>query len=408
MRKNVEARVLGPYVEKDRWRLVILEKGVRRSEYLASALAAQRRKVQLTKKQLELQEFTVGSLIAAYIAEKESLGVVLAETCRDQAKRLNYFLGSVVSFPVPNVTPKLAERLYSDLTKRLKRSNGKPIAVATHRLLLKYAKHLFGWAARKGFLSDSPFKSVTPIGKPKVGKPQLRIDEARRFIDTALADYELRGKPIALAVVMALTMGLRASELLNRQIRDLDDDCGILWIDRGKTANARRHLRIPEFIRPYLQRQVHGQDPAAHLFASEVPGISQKRQIMLATVRRFCKQANVASVCTHSLRGLYATLAVESGALAETVATSLGHSSFAVTEKHYAQPSVVSNAKTARVGSLLTSSKKPPAAATDLESVAHILTTLAPEQRAELLLLLYKKDENVPPAASSHPSATLP
>ena len=125
-------------------------------------------------------------------------------------------------------------------------------------------------------------------------------------------------------------------------------------------------------------------------------------------MRRFCKQANVASVCTHSLRGLYATRAVESGALAETVATSLGHSSFAVTEKHYAQPSVVSNAKTARVGSLLTSSKKTPAAATDLESVAHLLTTLAPAQRAELLLLLYKKDENVPPAASSHPSSTLP
>ena len=35
MRRNDDARVLGPYAEKDRWRLVILEKGVRRSEYLA-------------------------------------------------------------------------------------------------------------------------------------------------------------------------------------------------------------------------------------------------------------------------------------------------------------------------------------------------------------------------------------
>lgn len=54
----------------------------------------------------------MGSLIAAYITEKESLGVVLPVTCRDQAKRLNQFLISVVGFPVPNVTPKLAERLF--------------------------------------------------------------------------------------------------------------------------------------------------------------------------------------------------------------------------------------------------------------------------------------------------------
>ena len=56
-----------------------------------------------------------------------------------------------------------------------------------------------------------------------------------------------------------------------------------------------------------------------------------------------------AQVCVHSLRGLYATLAVESGAISETVAKSLGHSSFNMTERHYAQPSAVSNSRSARV-----------------------------------------------------------
>ena len=80
---------------------------------------------------------------------------------------------------------------------------------------------------------------------------------------------------MAIAGVMALTMGLRASEILKRKVRDL-------------------------------------------------------------TAQRLCKLAGTTAVGTHRLRGLYATLAVESGALSETVASSLGHGSFAMTERHYA------------------------------------------------------------------------
>ena len=87
MRRNDEARVLGPYAEKDRWRLVILEKGVRRSEYLATEKEAQKRKVQLTKRMESLQEYTVNSLITAYTEEKERLGTALPLTCKSHATR---------------------------------------------------------------------------------------------------------------------------------------------------------------------------------------------------------------------------------------------------------------------------------------------------------------------------------
>ena len=54
-------------------------------------------------------------------------------------------------------------------------------------------------------------------------------------------------------------------------------------------------------------------------------------------------------VCTHSLRGLWATLAVQSGAASHVVAANLRHHSFKVTERQYAQSSAVGNAATARV-----------------------------------------------------------
>ncbi len=154
------------------------------------------------------------------------------------------------------------------------------------------------------------------------------IEEARLFIETALKRYEKKRKPILLPAVMTLTMGLRACEILKRQVRDLDDGCGILWIDQGKTHNARRHLRIPEFLRPLLQELIKGKGPESFLFPSELSGQSVRRQRLWAVVQDICKEAGVTRVCVHSLSGLYATLDVESGALFETVAASLGTVAF--------------------------------------------------------------------------------
>ena len=65
-------------------------------------------------------------------------------------------------------------------------------------------------------------------------------------------------------------------------------------------------------------------------------------------VRKLCVLAGVPLTCTHSLRGLYATLAVQSGSASHVGASSLGHGSFEITQQHYAQASSVAYASTAR------------------------------------------------------------
>ena len=134
MRRNDDARVLGPYAEKDRWRLVILEKGVRRSEYLATEKEAQKRKAQLTKRMESLQEYTVNSLITAYTEEKERLGTALPLTCKSHAPSLRIILAPILEKTVIGVTPAAAERLYGELIGTPNARTGKPVAIATHRL----------------------------------------------------------------------------------------------------------------------------------------------------------------------------------------------------------------------------------------------------------------------------------
>ncbi|PSM30872.1 site-specific integrase, partial [Haliangium sp. UPWRP_2] len=211
------------------------------------------------------------------------------------------------------------------------------------------AQTFYRWAVRQGYVGASPFREVKPIGRVNAGKPQLRIEEARRFTRAAVSYFEERQHPLAIGALLALTMGLRTGEVLERVVRDLDDGARYLWIEAGKTANARRRLEVPEDIQPYLIRLAANKRPDDLLFGTSRKGGPYANQSMWDMVQRLCARAGVPIVCTHSLRGLWATLAVESGAASHAVAANLGHHSFAVTERHYAQRAAVANAATARV-----------------------------------------------------------
>jgi integrase len=251
------------------------------------------------------------------------------------------------------ITPALASSLYVHLVESVNGKTGKPLAAATHRFYLKLARAVFAWAVRKGYLAHNPFHNVNPVGRVNAGKPQLRIDEAQRFVTTALQRFDEQSDPLSLGALVALLMGLRASEVLQRRVRDVDRNGEILWIDGGKSKNARRYLDVPAVLQPRLVQLCAGREPDAFLLGSGREGHARRRQALWTAVHRLCLAAQVPPVCPHSLRGLWATLGVQSGAVSHAVAASLGHGSFSMTAKHYAQPEAISGAHTARVMTML-------------------------------------------------------
>jgi len=161
---------------------------------------------------------------------------------------------------------------------------------------------------------------------------------------TELADA---GESGAVAAMMALLLGMRASEIVSRVVRDLDDDGGLLWIPYAKTDAGRRTLRVPEALRPHLLRLAADKAPEARLFGEHW------RDWPREWVQQICRQAGVPVVCAHSMRGLHSTLAMDAGVTGHVVAAALGHERVTTTIQSYAKPEAVEAARQRRTLTVL-------------------------------------------------------
>ncbi len=387
MRRKSPPRVVGPYQERGRWRIVVIENGSRRSIFFPCEQEASKALRAFIKKLRVPEARSLSDVLTAWQHDRLRLGTCKPETIETHVSRNKVFLADYLDRDVTALTAQAAASHYQRYTQRLSLKTGEVISAATQQFDLKIARDFFSWARAKGYCRENPFEAVRPIGRARAGKPQLRIDEARRFSEAAVAVYSEEGNPLAIGVLLALTMGLRTSEILNRVVRDVDDGGKYLWIDAGKSAKARRHLDVPAHVQPLLQQLIAGRDASEPLFGlSKVTGHRHQRQDMYWMTRSLCKRAGTPRVCTHSLRGLWATLAVSSGVACQVVADALGHQSFTMTQKHYAQPAAVTNAGTARVTGLLGSSLARPL------SAAEVLEQLDEETVAALRALLGRKD----------------
>lgn len=213
------------------------------------------------------------------------------------------------------LTPKLATELYDDLRTRA--------AVDSHRNGLAEGKAFGRWCARKGWLKADPFAGIKGVGRRKRGKPQPRVTEARALFNACLARADR--DPAAVAVATILVLGGRASEVVTRDVRDVDDSGRLLWISCSKTPGGKRTLAVPALLRPHLRRLTRGKQPHDPLFTKR-SGERADRHWAHHHTERLAKLARVrVHVTPQALRGLHGTLARVDGVSADAVARQLGH-----------------------------------------------------------------------------------
>lgn len=343
MRRREPARVLGPYQEEQRWRIIQVDARGRRKSYTVDSRQAAKRL--MARLRANLGACTVAATINLWVAARLRAGDAAPATVTDQAARVRDLLHPVLDLRLSDVTERKAAALYARATTEPTQKTGRPLRAATHRYYLSLVRRLWQWAHKQGYAPHNPWEPVEPVGRVSTGKPQLRPTEARRF--AAFAEQEAAaGSGLALAALCCLSLGLRASEALGLTARDIDAEAGDVYVNGTKTAAARRRLKVPAYLATLLGRAAAARHPTDRLCVAT-------RQTLHKTVVAMCARAGVPRVCVHGLRGTHASLAVLGGASVEAVARVLGHTSTQMTLEHYITEEVATAARVAAVDATL-------------------------------------------------------
>jgi integrase len=347
MRERAQAH--GPYQHGKRWRVhfVTGSGGARTTHYEAFDTKAAADACVAGARD-EAQGITVSAAVAKYVAHVASKGRAdrTLEAYRD---RLGTLLAPVSGRALRAVVGR-GEELYL-ATIQGRRAD-------THRNYLTAGRIWGRWCVKQGWLRANPFTDVEPLGQRTAGgdKVRLGVDESRRL------DAWCRARPAdpgAILTLAYLLLGARASELVKRDVRDLDDDGRLLWIGHTKTRAGRRKLRIPDELATMLVAHVAGKPADAPIFLNAY-GRRMSRYVARLRVLEVTTAAKVTAVPPQALRRTQSTLATEAGETALAVARHLGHATGAapaVTERSYVGREAAADAKAERALKLIQGGK---------------------------------------------------
>ena len=323
-----QERINGPYKHRTRWRVLLSRgDGTTIVESFASREAAA---AFIAAARQQAEGRTVSMAVEAWLAAMAERG------CRpSHVERSRYSLAQLLDLDANGarllewVAPR-GQRLYDACRERGYSTTTQIGALAAGRS--------FGrWCVKRGWLRADPWATVESVGRKARGsdKAALRIDEANRLAAVCIEERS----PSAVAVLCALLFGARATEITARVVRDLDDKGRVLWIDSAvKTSSSRRHLDVPDVLRPMLAELVAGLDGRDPIFRRE-DGKPATRHWLHHHCDRLCRAARVPEVGPHGLRRTQSRIATAAGATPGLVAAALGHASPAITARAYVDPS---------------------------------------------------------------------
>lgn len=308
-------RCNGPYKHGRKWRLEFARGSGRAREVRYEAFATRpAAEAALDAARGVSEGQTVKSVVDQFLAEKRAAGRAESsvETYED---RLLVLLGPVLNRSLQVVRTRGDELYRTAMIGR---------AVDTHRHVLEVGRMWGKWCVKRKLLRANPFAEVEPVGQRTIGADKIRltVDESRVLEHWCLTH---RSEPPCILTLAYLYLGTRASELIRRDVRDLDDSGRLLWIRVTKSKAGRRRLRIPPELTAMLLAMAAGRAPDAPLF-SHPDGSRWTRQLARKLVLRTCKAAGVPEVTPQALRRTQATLATDAGETALAVARHLGHS----------------------------------------------------------------------------------
>jgi integrase len=130
-----------------------------------------------------------------------------------------------------------------------------------------------------------------------------------------------------------LATGARYSELCALKVRDFHIDSKTIFIAHSKTGRSRSVYLTGEGV-ALFEGLAAGRRPNDPLIrrADDLPFGTQQQA---RRIKKACANARIDPITFHGLRHSYASLLIRNGTPLVYVASSLGHTSISMVEKHY-------------------------------------------------------------------------
>jgi integrase len=247
------------------------------------------------------------------------------------------------------LSPLQIQDLYRELLAGSEASG--PLSAGTVLNLHLVLTQAFGQAVRWQLLAANPVAGTQPP-RPRRA-PRLLVDPA--LLARLLAS--VAGSWLEAPAAIAAATGMRRGEALGLRWADLADDLSAAQVQRTlqptreglvfespKTARSRRTVLLPDFLRPYLERQRADQDdrrtttPAwqeLDLVVDRGDGRPLNPDTLSTGWARHLRRAKLPPVRFHDLRHAHATLMLVQGVHPKVVSERLGHASIGITLDTY-------------------------------------------------------------------------
>jgi integrase len=206
-----------------------------------------------------------------------------------------------------------------EIYKNRRRNIVKP---ATVNRELSCIKHMYTKAVQWGFVKNNPLRCVMKFKEPPGRVRYLVRDEIKTLI-ACCADHL---KPI---VAMALTTGMRKSEILNLRWSDVDMDNRLITIRKTKN-NRMKILPINRILHNTLNKLGPRKDSSYIFTNKDGKPFKQVHRGFKAALRR----AGIKDFRFHDLRHTFASHLVMRGVDIRTVQELLGHKNIMMTMRY--------------------------------------------------------------------------
>lgn len=257
-----------------------------------------------------------------YCAIEEGLS---SETIRSFASSITTFTNRTSVENIGDITPEILREFFYEGREKYQWSYA---SYVNHH---KYFKKFFNWCIERGYLTMNPVLDIKRPKKPERLPRRLTHEEAQTVLYASFNHqwrYAFERTRNHAIIAVLLFAGLRAKELLNLQLMDVNLDAGVLLVRAGKGNKDRYvpiHHKLSYILKRYLtdRKRIGKQSP--YLFTA----VCRDGRLTYKALSKLCRKLSIETgikFTAHCLRHTFGSVAIEQDMGLVQLKEIMGHS----------------------------------------------------------------------------------